>query len=502
MTIALAQCLLVLVIERIHRFQSFLDEVSPFCVASELELINLYSALLNAIEDEEIKPSVITLSLDDSDVQNVITMLLIACVELDTLLAATDVFPKLLPRPEAYEFIKELFPANVYEDTTLAIVIWPDYNFGELELRRYLIERIEDTITILGLDQEVDNGTVATRTLEDLPHKPIVLYLAQLEKDNPQMWVPLVHEVGHFIEEDRNILTDVLDGLQPHLDLKADNASQELDLLKNWLPEFISDEISLRVLGPTYYCAFATYSILDPSPLDKPSTHPPPWNRLEMMRQHCALPEAKDTIDYFAELVENRRHWDEVTSGVPPFEFVFTDWDIVYSEVSRHVENLTKDLILVDARTWKTCDDLVTERLSCGIPVGSLVQGESDTLTSMNDNAQMLMQKVYDIPEGEDPLDSDEIQELSKQMEQSINDYKERSCSPGEIVGSGWIEKRRQITEISKDIFKDLKDIPPEEQWTVVDEQIQLWGDLISLTDSLLTISIETTPIMRLFGKK
>lgn len=509
MSVALAKCLLALLLERVHRFQVFLDEVSPLCSNSELQLVAMYEALLDSIELEEIKPSAIALSLLPHEAEeetaqyitnSVVTMLLITSVELDTLLAAADVFPKLQPRPESYELVEGLFPANVYKNSALAIVLWSDYNFGELELRGYLIEKMKETSAALGVELEAAEGTAAERRLTTLQLKPIVLYLAQLEKGNPLMWVPLAHEVAHSIEEERNISAAVITGLHSKLDLEPEKAATELDFLKSWLPEFISDEIALRVLGPSYYCAFATFSILEPSPMDKPSTHPPPWNRLEMMKQHCTLPRTKDIINYFTKLVSERRQWDEKLSGSPPIELTIVDWVDVYNEVKHQVETLAGDIDGTGRASWETSMTLATERLRHDLPVSSSVQEGNEQLKSMNELAQQILHKVSELDIQTAPAEDAAIQELLKQLDESIDSYRERPCEPSEIIGAGWIEKKTQLEEFSRDFLGDLQGFAPDRQWEVLDERVQQWKSRSTLIDSLLTKSLEITPILRLFG--
>ncbi|MBA7507321.1 hypothetical protein ES706_06040 [subsurface metagenome] len=509
MSVALAKCLLALLIERVHRFQAFLDEVSPLCTNSELQLVALYQALLDSVEVEEIKPSAIALSLlsqgaeeeTSQDIINtVVPMLLITSVELDTLLAAADVFPRLQPRPESYEFVEGLFPANVYENSALAIVLWSDYNFGELELRGYLIEKMKETIAALGVELEAAEGTAAERRLTTLQLKPIVLYLAQLEKGNPLMWVPLAHEVGHSIEEERKISATVITGLHSKLNLEPEEAATELDFLKSWLPEFISDEIALRVLGPSYYCAFATFSILEPSPMDKPSTHPPPWNRLEMMKQHCTLPRTEDIINYFAKLVSEKRQWDEKLSGSQPIELTIVDWVDVYNEVKRQVENLAGDIDAIGHPSWETSMTLATERLRHALPVSSSVQGGNEQLKSMNELVLQIMHKVSELGVQTTPQEDAVVQGLMKRLDESIDNYRERPCEPNEIVGAGWFEKKTQLEEFSRDFLRDLQSFTPVKQWEVLDERVKQWKSRSTLIDSLLIKSLEITPILRLFG--
>lgn len=507
MSTALAKCLLALLIERVHRFQAFLDEVSPLCTNSELQLVGMYEALINSVEVEEIKPSAVALSLlsqgaeeeTSQDIINtVVPMLLITSVELDTLLAAADVFPKLQPRPESYEFVKRLFPTNVYENSALAVVLWSDYNFGELELRGYIIDKMKETIVALGL--EAAEGTAAERRLDTLQVKPIVLYLAQLEKGNPLMWVPLAHEVAHSIEEEHNISAAVITGLISKLNLEPEEAATELDFLKSWLPEFISDEIALRVLGPSYYCAFATFSILEPAPMDKPSTHPPPWNRLEMMKQHCTLPRTEDIINYFAELVSERRQWDEKLSGSQPIELTIVDWVDVYNEVKHQVETLAGDIDGTGRASWETSMTLATERLRHALPVSSSVQGGNEQLKSMNALVLQIMHKVSELGVQTAPQEDAVVQGLMKRLDESIDNYRERPCEPSEIIGAGWIEKKTQLEEFSRDFLGDLPSFTPVKQWEVLDERVQQWKGRSTLIDSLLTKSLEITPILRLFG--
>lgn len=500
-----AKYLLAQITERIHRFKAFLLEASPSCSQSELELVDIYSALLANILEDEIKPSAIALSLlpnslevERDDIISVIILeLLIVCVELDTLLAAADIFPKLQPRIEAFSFINHLFPTNIYPNTARSIVLWGDYNFAELELREYLIEKIKERLDASNLNTGFT--TPVQQRLASLSQRPVVLYLAQLEKNNPLMWVPLAHEIGHAIEEERGITAKVIDGLQPRLNLSLPNSASDLHKLRNWLPELISDEIGLRVLGASYYCALASFSALEPSPLNKASiTHPPSWNRLEMLSVHCTNIESRNLMDFYKDLIAQRRLVDDQLFRVARLNLDVIDWQSVYDEVKQQIDLLVG--IGTIALDWATCKTLTNRKLRERLPMSKLTSLGDEQLRSINNIAKQIVHRLEELTDEIVPDDDDTIKRLKKQLEDSEDLFKESACKPYEIVGAGWEERKKQIEEFAQKYFGNLQSVPATQQWDELDIRIKNCEEQSDLMDSLLNKSLEIIPVIELLG--
>ena len=415
MTLRLSKVLLALVSEKLSRFNSYLEEVALICSTAELQLVGFFHDLLNQVNDREITRARRILSLPNltpEDGADALESLLLTASHMDILLSETDVFPRGRPPPEVYEFLDKAFPNISSQGWQVAVVLWPIYNFG---VDPDLAERLKEKLD----------------WIQDHPPKHVVLYLAEIERNDPVMWSLLAHEMGHALDEAGKIREDFL---KPGL-------PTQIDEYPRWITELIADNIAAKVLGPAYLCAFASMTLLDDNPRRYYSSHPALHKRVEMLKQDLELSgalgeKAKAVIDECYQLVVER------TNGEPASaEDTMFNWNDIFTRVRGVVDSKVGEIRKFCAEDCETSEKLAT-LLREGLPISSFL--DENRRRSINEKVNLLL---IDLRETLGSDRQNRLGEFKRRLKEIVDEFAEKSTSPVCLLNAGWIDKWNRITQ-------------------------------------------------------
>lgn len=104
--------------------------------------------------------------------------------------------------------------------------------------------------------------------------------LPKIEIENSLLWQTLIHEVGHAIIEEGEMLKNILNE-EEYINLEVG----EIEILNNWIKEFGSDLIALRIIGPSYLITLVIYVITNITHdlWEATKEHPPIKLRIDFM---------------------------------------------------------------------------------------------------------------------------------------------------------------------------------------------------------------------------
>lgn len=447
MTAKLSQVLLALAHERVSRFRTYLEEVSLTCSDAESHLVDFLDTLLNGVNEHEIKRARRILSLPESSEEeesDAREQLILAAAHMDVLLTETAVFPRQRPLLEVNDFLEKTFPEVLTNGWELAVVLWPIYNFGT---DPDLTERLK-------------------KALDWMPEKPprhVVLYLAEIERNNPTMWALLAHEMGHAKDEAKKIGDSILG-------TEADN---QIGMPPRWIAELVADSIAIKVLGPAYFCAFTSLALLDNNPTQYYSSHPALHKRLEMLKQGLELmgvleKETKELIDGYHQLMAKR------IESEPRFpQDTMPNWEDTFNRVREAVDREADELRKFNGEDREKSEEL-SGLLNEGIPISSFLERKS--LESINNDARQLLFDWKENPRSQDR--KKRLARFKRRLNKLIKDFTEEPTHPIEILNAGWIDRWNEILD-----------------WCSRSGSTNEWWKQLQKSDAILKKSIEAISI-------
>lgn len=442
----LSQVLLALVLERFFRFSTYLDEVSLICSDAELQLVAFFHELLRQVNEREIKRAARILSLPelaDGDEADAIESLISAVAHMDILLLETEIFPRQRPPLEVYDFLEKAFPGVLSKEWQIAIVLWPVYNFGvEPDLSERLKEKLD--------------------WVKERPPKHVVLYLAEVEKDDPMMWSLLAHEMGHALDEAEKIGDSVFEA----------GAPAQIVELPRWITELIADNIAIRVLGPAYFCAFASLTLLDNNPRTYYSSHPALHKRVEMLKQELELMDVlkgktKEVVDGYYQLVTERAR----TEPVSP-EDKLIKWEDIFNRIKSTVDKKAEELHKFDRQDRKRSEALA-DLLQKGTPISSFQ--DEERCRSINEKAKQLL---GDLKETSGRNRQERLNEFKGRLTEIIDGFVEKPTDSIWVLNAAWIDRWDKMKE-----------------WDPGLGSLSDWQEWLRKTDTILKKSIEAISI-------
>lgn len=415
MSARFSQVLLALVVERFSRFTTYLDEVSLICSDAELRLVDFFRELLSQVNEREIKRAARILSLPKiakRDEGAAIESLILAAAHMDILVSETELFPRQRPSLEVYDFLEKAFPGVLFKEWQIAIVLWPIYNFGvEPDLAERLKEKLD--------------------WVKERPPKHVVLYLAEVEKDDPMMWSLLAHEMGHALDEAEKIGDTVFAPSEP----------TQIEEFPRWITELIADNIAIRVLGPAYFCAFASLTLLDNNPRTYYNSHPVLHKRVEMLKQELELMDVlkgktKEIVDGYYQLVTERAR----TEPVSPEDKLIT-WEDIFNKIKSTVDKQAKNLHNFNKQDRKRSEALAG-LLQKGTPISSFL--DEERRRSINEKAKQLL---GDLRETSGRDRQKRLAKFKGRLNEIIDDFVEKPTDPIWVLNAGWIYRWDKMKE-------------------------------------------------------
>lgn len=410
----LSQVLLALVYERVSRFRTYLEEVSLTCSNAELHLVYFLGTLLHEVNEHEIKRATRILSFpkpneeEESDARE---LLILAAAHMDVLLSETEVFPRQRPLLEVYDFLEKAFPEVLTNGWELAVVLWPIYNFGT---DPDLTERLKKALD----------------WMPEQPPKHVVLYLAEIERNNPTMWTLLAHEMGHALDEAKKIGETIL----------GTEADDQIGMPPRWITELVADTIAVRVLGPAYFCAFASLALLDDDPTHYSHSHPALYKRMQMLKQELERmgvleKETRETIEAFYQLVTER-----IKDELPRADREYR-WDHVFSRVREAVNKEVEEVHKFSEIDRKESEALAG-LLGKGIPISSFV--DEKRCRSINEEAKQLL---HDLRKTTGVNRDKRLPDFKGQLNKIIKDFDEEPTHPIKVLNAGWIDRWNELLD-------------------------------------------------------
>ena len=449
MTAKLSRVLLALVHERVSRFRIYLEEVSLSCSDAERRLVYFLDTLLHEVSEREIRRAKRMLSpsdLIDGGENDATRFLILAAYHMDILLSETEVFPRQRPPLEVYDFLESTFPEVSTKGWELAVVLWPVHNFG---VDPDLAERLKK----------------ALGWMPPQPPKHVVLYLAEIERNNPIMWALLAHEMGHALDEAKKIGETIL----------GSEAAGQIEESPRWIAELVADTIAIRVLGPAYFCAFASLTLLDNNPTYYSDSHPALHKRLEMLKQELERmgvleKETRETVDGYHQLIAKR------IENEPRYPQDRLNWEDTFNRVREAVDRQADELRKFNGEDRGKSEEL-SKLLNEGIPISSFL--ERKNLESINSDARQLLFDQKENPRSQDP--KKRLARFKRRLNKLIKGLTEEPTHPIEILNAGWIGRWIEILDW-------CSRSGTTNEWNK-------WWNQVQKGDAILKKSIEAIPI-------
>lgn len=132
---------------------------------------------------------------------------------------------------------------------------------------------------------------------EKLPRWFVFLSLPYVVHDSALNLTPLLHELGHFVDFDREIYKKVLPIDIAHSEaaktlanilVQRGSPEQEVyalckEIVRKWVQELIADLFAIRLAGPAYFYAFVIYAANIGLDTKAAVSHPSPVIRIDLM---------------------------------------------------------------------------------------------------------------------------------------------------------------------------------------------------------------------------
>lgn len=435
---------MALVLERFFRFTTYLEEVSLICSDAERQLVNFLTELLNQVDERYINRARRILSIpkpSEAEESDAIESLILAAAHMDTLLSETEVFPRQRPPLEVYDFLEKAFPEVLPNGWQLALALLPIYNFAaDPDLTERLKKRLG--------------------WMPEQPPKHVVLYLAEIERNNPTMWALLAHEMGHALGEAKEIWQTVYVSQTPQ---KVERPY--------WITEFVTDNIAIKVLGPAYLCAFALVTLLDDNPTHYSDSHPALYKRLEMLKQELDLMgvlegRTKEVVDGYYQLVLER-----IGDKLPDADWKY-NWDDLFRRIGKTVNMKIKRGRKFSEQDRKR-SEFLADLLQKGTPISSFL--DEKRCRSINEKAKQLL---GDLKETTTVNRQNRLGEFKGRLNEIIDDFVEESTDPIWVLNAGWLDRWGKIKERDPGL-----------------ESLSDWQEWLRKTDTILKKSVEAISI-------
>ena len=442
MTPRLSQVLLALATERFSRFTTYLDEVSLICSDAELQLVDFLKGSLHRIDEREIKGAERILKPEPTEQEEryAARFLILATYHMDLLLSETEVFPRQRPLLEVYDFLEKAFPEVLSNGWQLIVVLWHIYNFAA---DPYLAARVK-------------------KALGWMPEQPapVVLYLAEIERYTPTMWVLLAHEMGHALDEAKEIGQSVSVSQEPLIAARP-----------YWVTELVADCIAVKVLGPAYFCAFASLALLDYNPAHYSDSHPALYKRLEMLKRELESTgvlegRTKEVVDGYYQLVLER-----IGDKLPDADRK-CNWDDFFRRIGKAVNmKIKKDRKF--SKQDRKRSEFLADLLQKGTPISSFL--DEKRCRSINEKAKQL---IGDLKETSTVNRQNRLGKFKGRLKEIIDEFVEESTDPIWVLNAGCLDRWGKIKERDAGL-----------------ESLSDWQKWLRKTDTILKKSIEAIVI-------
>jgi len=233
-----------------------------------------------------------------------------------------DFLKNISIRPEIYLLQNDIIKCFKGNFLNFNISLKNEYNYEEC------LEDLNQTIS----GENIENSTI------------ILLFIPQIEINNPLMWTHLAHEITHAYEELNNILKEI----RREFGKEIEGIHQER-LFEYWGREILADVVGLRLFDLGYYISFILFSIRAGDMITKCENHPPHLERIEIMkdllykefRDIREFPNIKNIIDDYRDIA--KRYADLEKTNVNIHQHYIRNE--VNPEERRNIENAMEKLI-------------------------------------------------------------------------------------------------------------------------------------------------------------
>ena len=302
--------------------------------------------------------------------------------------------------------------------------------------------------------------------MPEQPPKHVVLYLAEIERNNPIMWALLAHEMGHALDEAKKIGETIL----------GSEAAGQIEESPRWITELVADTIAIKVLGPAYFCAFASLTLLDNNPTYYSDSHPALHKRLEMLKQELERmgvleKETREAVDGYHQLIAKR------IENEPRFREDTFNWEDTFNRVREAVDRQADELRKFNGEDRGKSEEL-SKLLHEGIPISSFVNEKH--CRSINEEAKQLL---HDLRKTTAANRQKRLPNFKGQLTKIIEDFDEEPTHPIEILNAGWIDRWIEILDW-------CSRSGTTNEWNK-------WWNQVQKGDAILKKSIEAIPIHR-----
>jgi hypothetical protein len=440
-------------LERILRLRAFLREIKNLSNPEDIRLVEFHEIHVNKAL------STINDRLSDLDAlfSNKIhvgktqlstiwafnTYFLIVHFRLRLLVALPSI------EPEVYVFLGDFFREPIIRPT----VVYSSYhNYAELDLIEHFQGDIDVTDNLPG-SATPDNGKV-------------VLLLPYVARNDPLMWVNLLHEMGHAYAAKIKVWDLVKDVV---------GKPEAVAITRRWVIEYFADFLSLRLAGPAYLCGFINWILCQtPNQIISTKTHPSPVKRVRYMRRY--LEDAKPVVQtnacsFLCEIFEDVVRICGLSGDDPSLATPLISEDAMVAKVAElgaeHASLFSEPF----GSAHLSDVHLLTEICEKGLPVSSKhLKSESDIRTSLGG---LLAKKT---------LTADELYLAAGSLEEVPN-------HASTIVNVGWENRVGKLLDVFATIFCDEK--------RSAEQKIAVYGADMENSDAKLQRSLE---VARLHG--
>lgn len=394
---------------------------------------------------------------------------------LQTLQIIDELFPtisQVSPEPETSIFVEMIFPHYKYKLSP--IICFPRVGeFSEYDIAAMLRQEMRE------------QGLPAVA----LTSKRI-LHLPKTEYKNPLLWVNLVHEMSHVLEEKNLGETQSVSRIL----CPEGFATEEY---KWWVREFCADLVSLQLLGPAYFCAYVSFNLTQYFQTLNTDTfkHPSPAKRVSIM--NGILSGSSDLIksrhneasSFYAKLFEQRLKLDSVCparkvwKSCPKCKEPITSCPNCGFQLEIQpptgtpedlVEKIKQRVVEMNLRSYSAFPTDRIEQLAASLKEKLLICSHHKRKDGDKDPHQRIRDGLK-----ETSLNEQQKKSKLRELEEDPNDVVE-------IINAAWLSHYRYVNETFP-LFCD--------QDTSIQEVIEKVKEEISLNGELVKKSIEVSNI-------
>jgi len=489
-----ARGLLVEAVEKVWRLQNFVENCRYLSTGPEARLAEVFSdQVAEMLDSLRARIELMTLSPKQPSGPDFTVSVRKTVSETLKKLSLVHIVLRYLhplePRPETAAFMSAVCNSTTREgdeqviEPKITLTLFNEYNFGEVDVPAWLRTEYKKR----GLVSPSLRGREA-----------VVCVLPLIERANPLTWVLLVHELGHAIEAKYSIANNLCGNYVA--------SGRVFGTFRDWIRELCADLIAVRLMGPAYLAAYASFTAFSESFRRSSLTHPPQDLRLWMMYSTLTGSGANGMdlndglIDYHWSRVSDRMRDEASPYGGAGAQAIMIEDHNVQTRCPRcgslvnlelpvaiSVEELRREI-------WRQLDSLLRpfeggtleksrvliETLKHLVPIGSSTQ----------EAVGALREKVI-AERAARPEKSDEAERRDAALK-LLSMLKEFPSTPAEIINAGWIYKM-EMWEDAK--FDAILSGPRAFQ-----DKMKDYGREMEIFDALLYRSLATAQIHRVLG--